>query len=446
MLEKIIEARKSKLKLLNDSGINPYPAKAERTFSVAEALKKFFKLAVSRRKIFLAGRVTAVRDMGSVLFMDIDDGTGKIQAVVGKKNLKDFGFIKRTTDIGDFVEVSGPFFRTKKGEKSVEIRSFRILTKSIRPLPSSWYGLEDTEERFRHRYLDIFLNPEVKETLRLRSEIIKYLREEFWQEGFMEVETPILQPIPGGAQARPFVTRHNALEQDFYLRIAPELYLKRLLVAGLNKVFEIGRVFRNEGIDKLHNPEFTSLECYWAYQDYMGMLSFIEKILKKFIPGEWRRVTFSDLFERETGKNFRDFSLEKLIEIFNKEVRTKIMEPTVVLDFPETLMPLAKVKNEDETLTESFQLIVEGAELIKAFSEMNDPIFQRKQMEEQERQYRAGNPEASRFDEDFIEALEYGMPPSAGLGLGIDRLVAIITKKSVKETIIFPTLRSKELN
>jgi len=325
MLEEIKGAREEKLKLLEEKGINPYPARTGRNFSLAEVRRRFFCLSLFRKRMILAGRIIGLRDMGALIFFDLNDGTGSLQLVARKKDFKDFGFDKKFLDIGDFIEATGRLFRTRKGEKSLRIKGLRLLAKSLRPLPSAWYGLEDTEERFRRRYLDALLNPEVKSLLTRRSKIIRDLREEFWRAGFIEVETPILQPIPGGAQARPFVTRHNALEQDFFLRIAPELYLKRLLVGGFNRVFEIGRVFRNEGIDRFHNPEFTSLECYWAYQDYRGMLSFIKKVLKKFIPKKWGETTFLELFRQETGKNFYDLAPLVADEIFKKQIRPKLI-------------------------------------------------------------------------------------------------------------------------
>ena len=312
-------------------------------------------------------------------------------------------------------------------------------------MPSVWHGLKDVEERFRKRYLDFLLNPEVKGKIVERSKVVEYLREALCEEGFMEVETPMLQPIPGGALARPFVTHHNALDVDFYLRIAPELYLKRLLVGGFEKIFEIGRNFRNEGIDRDHNPEFTMLELYWAYQDYHGLMVFVENLLRPFIKGEWEKVTFAEIFKRHSGKDYRSVKPQELDEIFKHEVRPKIANPTLVIDYPESIMPLAKFKPGQPDLTESFQLIVKGAEIVKGFSEMNNPAAQREQMERQEKEFRAGNEEASRLDEDFLEALEYGMPPAAGLGIGIDRLAALITKThAVKEIIIFPTLKPKD--
>lgn len=444
MLEDIIESRRKKLETLRREGINPYPARVKRTMSVAEALNGFAKFSREKKKIYLVGRVISFRDQGGVIFADIDDGTGKIQAVLTKKNLKDFKFLKEIFDAGDFMEVGGILFKTKKGEKSVEAKACRLVGKSLRPIPSSWFGLDDVEERFRKRYLDIILNEDVKKDLVLRSEILASLRETLASEGFMEVETPMLQPIPGGALARPFKTHHNALDTDFYLRVAPELYLKRLLVAGFPKVFEIGRNFRNEGMDREHNPEFTMLELYWAYQDYEGLMKFTEKLLKKFIPGKYGRITYAEAMKKYAGRDLMKIPEGKIDEVFKKEVRPKLVKPVFLTGHPKAISPLAKLDEKDPRLVERFQLIVKGTEVANAFSELNDPIDQRERMEDQERRYRAGDEETTRFDEDFIEAVEYGMPPAAGIGIGIDRLVSLITGKPLKEIIIFPTLRPKK--
>jgi len=442
MLEKIIKDRRQKLALFKKNGINPYPSRVKVSVTAAEILKNFNQW--SGRCAFLAGRIMSWRDMGSIVFADLYDGTDKIQAVLTKTHCKNLDFLKEVLDIGDFIEIGGRVFKTKKGEKSLEIKSCRLIVKTLRPLPSVWHGLEDVEERFRKRYLDILFNYEVKKEVILRSEIIKSLRETLWKEGFIEVETPILQPIPGGALARPFITRHNALNEDFYLRIAPELYLKRLLVAGFNKIFEIGRVFRNEGISREHNPEFTMLELYWAYQDYEGLMKFIEKIFKKFIPGPYTKITYSELIKKYTGKELTDLDPQKIDEIFKKEARPNIKNPTFVIKHPKSISPLAKSDDNNPDLTERFHLIVDSMEVVNGFSELNNPIDQRERMKEQEKRYRAGDLEATRFDGEFIEAIEYGMPPAAGLGIGIDRLVALIINKSVKESIIFPTLRRKK--
>ncbi len=444
MLEDIIKDRQKKLRNLFKEGFNPYPSKVKRTISAAEALKNFNKLSSSKKQLFLSGRIKALRDQGNLIFIDLQDESAKIQAVLKKDNLNNFKILKQNLDVGDFLSVAGPLFKTQKGEKSIEAKNAEIIAKSLRPLPTQWYGLKDVEERYRKRYLDLILNSEVKEKIVVRSKIIETLRTDLAKEGFIEVETPILQPLPGGALARPFITHHNALNCDFYLRVAPELYLKRLLVAGFEKIYEIGRDFRNEGIDRDHNPEFTMFELYWAYQDWEGLMKFTEKLLKKFIPGKWEKITFEAALKKYAKKELKKLRSEQIDEVFKKEVRPKIIKPTFITHYPKSLSPFAKSVQGKPELTERFQLIVEGMEIVNGFSELNDPLDQRERMEEQERKYRAGNQEASRLDEDFLEALEYGMPPAAGFGIGIDRLVALTTKShSIKEIIIFPTLKPK---
>lgn len=438
MLSDIIQERLKKRK----GGY--YPAKVKRTYLIGKILRDFEVLIKKQKAFWVTGRLIGLRVQGGLMFWDIQDATGKIQVVAKQDNLKNFSELKDNIDIGDFVEAGGNLFVTNRGERSIEAKKARIIVKSVRPLPSVWHGLKDVEERFRKRYLDFLLNPQVKENIIQRSKIIESIRAMFRKEGFLEVETPILQAVPGGALARPFVTHHNALDVDFYLRVAPELYLKRLLVGGFEKIFEIGRNFRNEGVDRDHNPEFTMLELYWAYQDYRGLMKFVYKLFKKWIPGEWETVTFKEIVKKVSGKDYDQVDSSQLDDFFKKEIRPKIIKPTFVIEYPEAIMPLAKLKKGDPTLTESFQLIVDGVEIIKGFSELNDPVIQREQMERQEKEFRAGKEEASRLDEDFLEAVEYGMPPAAGLGLGIDRLAALITGvHSVKEIIAFPTLRPK---
>lgn len=445
MLDDIIQERRRKLNNFIKEGINLYPSKIKRTFTIAVALKNFIEFSRASKNIFLAGRLMALRDQGNLIFLDLKDESGKIQVVFKKDSLKNYKILKQNLDIGDFLEIGGSLLKTKKGEKSILAKTARIIVKSIMPLPVQWYGLKDVEERFRKRYLDIILNPEIKEKFIKRSEVFAYLRAKLIEEGFLEVETPMLQAIPGGAKARPFITHHNAFDVDFYLRIAPELYLKRLLVAGFEKIFEIGRVFRNEGIDRDHNPEFTMLELYWAYQDWEGLMNFTEKLLKKFIGGKkWPRINFSEAFKKYAFIDINKLKSDELDEIFKKQVRPKIIKPTFITHYPKSISPLAKSCADNPDLTERFQLIVDGTEIVNGFSELNDPIEQRNRMEEQEKMYRGGDIEASRLDEDFLEALEYGMPPAAGFGIGIDRLVALITKShNIKEVIIFPTLRPK---
>jgi lysyl-tRNA synthetase class 2 len=444
MLEDIIKERKKKLAKLKDKGINPYPATVKRTALIGEVLKNFNRWQKNQKILFLTGRLRAWRDQGKIIFADLEDESGRLQLIFNKKQTKQFDLIKETFDSGDFVEAAGKLFKTQRGEKSLAVSSARIISKSLRPLPTEWFGLKDVEERFRRRYLDLILNPEVKVKIQKRSEIIAQLRQSLRREGFIEVETPILQPLPGGALARPFITHHQALNCDFYLRVAPELYLKRLLVAGFEKIYEIGRVFRNEGIDRDHNPEFTIFEFYWAYQDWKGLMKFTEKLLKKFIPGKWARITYQEAIKKYAKKDIKKLTAEDIDEVFKKEVGPKLIKPIFITHYPKLISPFAKSCEDNPELTERFQLIVDGMEIVNGWSELNDPRDQKERLEEQERKYRKGIQEVSRLDEDFLEALEYGMPPAAGWGIGVDRLAALITKShNIKEIIVFPTLRPK---
>ncbi|MAF79724.1 lysine--tRNA ligase [bacterium] len=463
MLKDLIKDRLNKLEKYRESFGDPYPAQSKRTSDIASALKDFSKLEKSSKKISLVGRITSLRGQGGILFGDFFDESGKAQFVLRKGDTKDFAEKKGLFDPGDFVQVTGKFFKTKRGEKSVLVSEVVMLSKCLRPWPSSFYGVSDEEKRHRNRYLDFIFNSESKEKIELRTRIISELWGAIEKDGFLEVQTPILQPIPGGALARPFKTRFNALDTDVYLRIAPELYLKRLLVAGFEKVFEIAKNFRNEGVDKDHYPEFTMLELYWAYQDYEGMMeatekwiqsaaknagikevSFRGKKLKNFFK-KWPRKRYGDLIKQYSGKELKDLKTEEIDEVFKKSVRPKLVEPVFVIDHPKAISPLSKSRNDDSDLTERFQVVVAGTELLNGFSELNDPIDQRERMEEQEKQFRAGNEEVTRMDEDFLEALEYGMPPAAGVGIGVDRLVILLTDShSIRDVMTFTNLRPKK--
>jgi len=396
---------------------------------------------------------------------------------------KGYKFFLDNFDIGDFISVRGILFQTKTGEKTIEAADYKMLAKSLRPLPEKWHGIKDIEERFRKRYLDLVFNEKVKEKFKTRSKIIKEIRNFLEKKGFVEVETPILQPIYGGARARPFKTHLHALDMDLYLRIAPELYLKRLLVGGFEKVYEIGKCFRNEGMDRQHNPDFTMLEFYWAYADYKDLMKLTERMFSYFLKKifgklditykgkkinfkiPWPRIEFYDLIRKHTGIDLEEIDRDALAkeaenlgikvekaapkadiadEIYKKYCRAKIRRPTFVIHFPVGFQPLAKsLKGHPDKLA-NFQLIVAGWELINAFSELNDPLEQRKRFEEQEKFFEKGFAQAQRMDKDFLEALEYGMPPAAGFGMGIDRLVALLTDSgSLREAILFPTMRQK---
>jgi len=481
----IIRNRIKKLQKIKNAGFEPYPVFSRRNLSCVEALKKFSSFKKSQKEIVLAGRIRLMRIHGGLTFVHLDDGTARIQLAFQKNKLgeKAYEFFLENFDIGDFIEVRGILFKTKKGEKTLEVRSCRILAKSLRPLPDKWYGLKDVEERYRKRYLDLLFNPEVREKFVLRAQILKQIRSFLEKNGFVEVETPILQPIYGGAKARPFKTHHNALNIDLYLRISPELYLKRLLIGGFNKIYELGKCFRNEGIDRSHNPDFTMLEFYWAYADYKELMKFTEKFLTSLIKKlfgkltieyegkkinfktPWPRIEFLDFIRKETGIDYEsinrkglgkkakelgidiDKSMTKaeiIDEIYKKACRPKLWNPTFLIHHPLGFFPLAKSYEKDPQKLANFQLIIAGWELVNAFSELNDPLEQRKRFEEQEKLYKQGLEEAQRIDEDFLEALEYGMPPAAGWGMGVDRLVALLTNShSLREVILFPTMRPK---
>jgi lysyl-tRNA synthetase class 2 len=483
--KEIKKIRLRKLEAIEHAGILPYPLKTKRTHTILEALKNFSELSAKKEEIVIVGRIRSQRVHGGSTFIHLQDGTGKIQAFFRRDRLGERGykFFLDNFDIGDFIEIRGILFTTKRGEKTLEVGDFKMLAKSLLPLPEKWHGLKDVEERFRKRYLDLIFNPEVKKKFEVRSKIIKEIRLFLEEEGFLEVETPILQPIYGGAKARPFKTHHNALDIDLYLRIAPELYLKRLLVGGFEKVYEIGRVFRNEGIDRQHNPDFTVLEFYWAYADYKGLMKLTERMFKtllKKVIGKleveydrkaidfkppWPRVEFYQIFRKYTKIDLEEIhpdALKKKAEglglkiepgeglsevadkIYKKFCRPKIWQPTFIIHHPRGAFPLAKSQPKDKDKLANFQLVVGGWELINAFSELNDPVEQRRRFKEQEKAYREGFGEAQRMDEDFLEALEYGMPPAAGFGLGIDRLVALLTNShSLREVILFPLMRPK---
>lgn len=462
MIDEIIKDRVKKRDNLVKAGYDVYPARVLRKHSVNQVLKNFFVYRLIGKKVSVGGRIASLRNQGGIIFIGLKDESGMIQTVLFKKHLENFNILKDNLDIGDFLIIEGKLFKTKAGQKSVKASTVVFASKSLRPLPSAWHGLKDVEERFRKRYLDLMLNKGVKEKIISRFKITGELRDILNKEGFLEVETPMLQPLPGGATARPFKTHHNALDIDFYLRIAPELYLKRLLVGGMEKIFEIGRNFRNEGMDRDHNPEFTMLELYWAYQNYEDLMKYVRKWLQELfvrlnihiiehngvkvdLRDEWPRLNYKDLIEKYSGKKIENLKVEEIDEIFKKEVRPKIIAPTFVINYPKAISPLAKAIPENPYYAQRFQLLIAGTEIANAFSELNDPEEQKKRLEEQEKMYRAGNEEASRLDEDFIEALEYGMPPAAGLGIGIDRLAALLTNThAVKEIIIFPTLKPKQ--
>jgi len=431
-IKEIKKARLKKLENIRKAGINPYPSKANRTHTCQEAIDGFEKLAEEKNELVLVGRLRTVRGHGGSTFSDIEDGFGRLQVYFKRDELgeKKYKFFQDNFDVGDFIEVKGTLFLTKKKEKTLLVQDYRILSKGLVPLPEKWHGLKDVEERFRKRYLDLIMNKDVRDKFLARSRIIKTIRDFLEKNGFIEVETPILQMIPGGALARPFKTHLNALNLDLYLRIAPELYLKRLLIGGFEKVYEIGRCFRNEGLDVTHNPDFTMLEFYWAYADYEDLMKLTEEMFEMFdFKRPFKRIEFLEL-----GKNDEEVK-EKIKEINN---------PTFIINHPTEISPLAKQIDNDSKKVARFQLVAGGLELVNAFSELNDPLEQDKRFKEQEKVREKGDEEAQRYDKDFIEALEYGMPPAAGWGMGLDRLIALLTDShSLREAILFPLMKPK---
>ncbi|KKR03639.1 MAG: Lysine-tRNA ligase [Parcubacteria group bacterium GW2011_GWF2_39_13b] len=473
-LDEIRQNYIKKAENIRQSGINPYPNKARRDFFIAEATEKFDELSNSKKEIYLVGRIKLLRPHGGSCFAQIEDAGAKIQIYFKKDILSEkYDFFLENFVVGDFIEVRGKMFLTKKEEKTLEVNDYKILAKVLRPMPEKWHGLKDIEERSRRRYLDLLVNAEIKEKFIKRSQIIKKLREFFDNEGFIEVETPILQPIPGGALAKPFKTHLNALDLDLYLRIAPELYLKRLLVGGLEKVFEIGKCFRNEGVDATHNPDFTEAEFYWAYADYNDLMDLTEKMILYLAPEKeiefngnkinlkspWKRITLKNLIlenlEIDIEKASQEEIMKKLkergvkpednkdcraIDALFKIIRPTLINPTFVIDYPIEMSPLAKSQENNPRITERIQLVIGGMELVNAYSELNDPIEQARRMKEQV----AKHGEDVRYDEDYIEAMEYGMPPAAGWGMGVDRLVMLLTNThNLRDIILFPTMRPK---
>ncbi|TSD02501.1 MAG: lysyl-tRNA synthetase, class II [Parcubacteria group bacterium Athens0714_24] len=482
-IDDIRAERVRKLEEIKKAGIEPFPVSPEKSFLISDILANFNKI---KKPIFICGRIMAIRSHGGSVFFDVNDGSGILQAYLKKDDVsKEQFFLFEKADIGDFVELKGKLFKTKKKEKTLKIGKWRFLAKSLLPLPEKWHGLQDIEERFRKRYLDLLMNQEVKERFLMRSRIISELRDILIKNGFIEVETPILQPLAGGALAEPFTTHHNSLDIDLNLRIAPELYLKKLLIGGFNKVFEIGRNFRNEGIDVTHNPEFTMLELYEAYQDAKGLRQQTEKFLKELIKKifkkpeivfEENKINFNKKFSEisyyevlkryaliiDAGKEDRngislkakqfgikveDFETkEKIMDnIYKKMCRPKIIQPTFIIDYPVGTSPLAKRMENNKEMIDRFQLVIAGMEIINGFSELNDPVDQKERFAVQDKAKEAGDKEVSPSDKDYLEAMEYGMPPAAGLGIGIDRLVMLLTNtKNIREVILFPTLRPKK--
>jgi len=484
-LNEILRVRRSKLAELQEAGNDPFHiVKYDVTHRTGEILANFE--AFENKNVSLAGRLMSKRGMGKSSFCDIQDRDGKIQLYVrindlGEDKYEDF----KKLDIGDIIGVTGRVFKTRMGEISVHVETYTLLSKSLRPLPEKFHGLKDPDIRYRQRYLDLIMNPDVKKTFMTRSRTIAAIRRYLDERGFLEVETPILNTIAGGAAARPFITHHNTLGIDMYLRIAPELYLKRLIVGGLERVYELGRMFRNEGISIKHNPEFTMMEVYQAYTDYHGMMELAEDMISTVaqevlgtmkityqgqeidLTPPWTRLTMTEAVLKYAGVDFdkvntdeeaREIAKAKGLELEGNPVRGEILsllfeefaepnliQPTFVIDYPVEISPLTKRKPDKPELTERFELFITGREFGNAYSELNDPIDQKERFVAQVKKREAGDEEANMMDEDFITALEHGLPPTGGLGIGIDRLIMLFTDSfSIKDVLLFPTMKPKE--
>ncbi|MED4404136.1 lysine--tRNA ligase [Metabacillus fastidiosus] len=485
-----LRVRREKLNSLREKGLDPFGKRFERTNQTAELFTTYNdlskeELAEKEVKVTIAGRIMTKRGKGKAGFAHIQDLSGQIQIYVRKDAVGDESYeIFNTADLGDIIGVSGTVFKTQVGELSIKAETFELLTKSLRPLPDKFHGLKDIEQRYRQRYLDLIASPESKKTFIARSKIIQSMRRYLDDNGYLEVETPMMHSIAGGASARPFVTHHNALDMQLYMRIAIELHLKRLIVGGLEKVYEIGRVFRNEGVSTRHNPEFTMIELYEAYADYKDIMELTENLIAHIakevlgttqvtygeyevnLEPKWTRLHMVDAIKEHTGVDFwKEMSVEEartlakehgveinehmqyghiVNEFFEQKVEEKLIQPTFIYGHPVEISPLAKKNEEDPRFTDRFELFIVAREHANAFTELNDPIDQRERFEAQLQEREQGNDEAHMMDDDFVEALEYGMPPTGGLGIGIDRLVMLLTNSpSIRDVLLFPQMRQR---
>lgn len=480
-LEDIIEFRKQKLERLKAAGMDPFPSSTERTHEITKVLEDFATFGES--ELVIAGRIRNMRTMGKLVFFHLEDGTGRMQVLLKADVLEEdkFQFFVNNFDLGDFVEAGGTLFTTKTGEKTLQANSYKMLAKSLRPLPSEHYGLIDEETRLRKRYLDILLDPDIKDLFIKKNIFWQSFREFLVSRGFLEMEMPVLEAVPGGAEADPFITHHNALDRDFYLRISLELPLKKMLVAGYEKVFEIGRIFRNEGISTTHLQDYTQIEFYWAYGDFEKLQTFLQEMYQYVIQktfgtlqitnngvacdwgGEWPRIDYMQVFLEHTGLDlnsvsdeelkdyalaqnvkFEDFAQRgRLIDLIFKKFRGQLGagKPFFLVNQPVELEPLAKRSPQNDKVVQRLQIMAYGSELGKGFGELNDPLDQRARFEEQAKLREAGDTEAQMLDEDYLEAMEYGMPLAAGFGVS-ERLFAMLMDKSVRETVIFPPMRN----
>ena len=478
-----MQVRIDKMHKIEEHGWKPFGHRFLFTHRAADIAAQFDELSEKETEVTMAGRVMAIRGHGKTCFMDMQDKTGRIQVYVRKDVIgeENYALIK-LMDIGDTVGITGTAFRTHMGELSIKATSVEMLSKSLRPLPEKWHGLKDVETRYRQRYVDLIVNPEVRETFVKRSQIIKSVREVLDSHDFLEVETPILNTIAGGAAARPFISYHNALDMQVYMRIAPELYLKRLIVGGMDRVYEMGRVFRNEGIDNRHNPEFTSVEIYQAFADYRDMMDLTEEVVVKTaekvlgtttinyegttieLASPWKRMSMIEAVKEYSGKDFTNvtdleearaiakdlnvaieptFGIGKIINAcFEEYVEDKLIQPTFITGHPKEISPLAKSNPENPEITDRFEAYIYGREICNGFTELNDPIDQKERFLKQVEERANGDEEANMMDEDFVNALEYGLPPTGGLGIGIDRLVMFLTNSStIRDVLFFPTMK-----
>ena len=486
MINEIKQARLDKLNKIREAKIDPYLAKCGRTHTVKQTLDNFDEFFKSEEEIILAGRIRMIRVHGGLTFFNIEDQGGQIQLFFKRDEIgKEKYAMLKNLDMGDFVEVKGSLFVTKKGEQTLNVKEYKILTKSLLPLPEKWHGLQDEEIRYRKRYLDLIMNKDVKDLFIKRTEFINNVREYLNHNNYLEVETPVLENIPGGADAEPFITHHNKLDLDLYLRISLELHLKRLMVGGFEKIYEIGKVFRNEGISPQHLQEFTMLEFYCAFVDYEELMKFTEdfytSIIKKTFGTleikyqnevlnfntPWPRIDYREIVLKESGvdidlyptkEEMQNIVKEKRVKVdprdgrgrlidqlYKKLVRPKLIQPAFLINHPLDISPLAKKKEDDKNKVQRFQVLIAGSEIGNGFSELNDPIDQRERFEMQDKLRAEGDDEAQMMDEDFVEALEYGMPPTAGFGVGIDRLFMILAnQENIRDTVFFPMMRPKE--
>jgi lysyl-tRNA synthetase, class II len=481
-LNELQRQRLEKLSKIKNLNIDPYPQpNLENKINTLEAKKKMDK------EVLIAGRIMSLRGHGKIMFADLQDQVSKIQLFFQEKTLADKMAQTKLLDLGDIVSISGTVFKTQAGEITIDVKEFKILAKNLRPLPEKWHGLKDVEISYRQRYVDLIVNPKSRQVFETRTKVLSEMRHFLDDNGFMEVETPILQPVYGGAAAKPFITNHHELDMDMYLRISNELYLKRLIVGGFEKVYEISRDFRNEGVSRFHNPEFTQVEFYWAYVDYEVLMKFTEKLIKHLLKTTKdtlkisfqgtkldfskpiKRLTFKDAILEKTKINIDQIKTEEQFKsalqdkkikldlkdvyglgayfdaLYKEYIRPEIIEPTFITDYPAEMISLAKRKESDPTKIASFQLLVCGTELLKAYNELNDPKDQAKRWTDEQKFANQGSEVASQFDSDYIRALEYAMPPTAGWGMGLDRFIQIITDSpTIKDVILFPSMRKED--